>query len=192
MLFLQLCVQGNVWFVWYSTGEKLLTEGLFNTLLPGPSALIIPQRPHLLCLPHSDLFWKADYSRRENKTKPLPSWQIRCILGRGITSVSPPWTSSEPGKWLRCLHGASTVQAIRRTEYRPAIDKPNSLVPHSLPSKLPLDMSGSHRTQWKPRSIHFLSSRSWHTMKFYFEGVNCLRSQKRWRDRICATALFPL
>lgn len=118
---------------------------------------------------------QIDYSRRENKTKPLPSWQIRCIMGRDITSVSPPRTSSEPGKWLRCLHGASTVQAIRRTEYRPAIDKPNSLVPHSLPSKLPLDMSGSHRTQWKPRSIHFLSSRSWHAMKFYFEGVNCLR-----------------
>ena len=28
--------------------------------------------------------------------------------------------------------------AIRRAEYRPAIDKANSLVPHSLPSKPPL------------------------------------------------------
>lgn len=154
---------------------------------------LFPKGP-TYCVCHIVTYFEKqiDYSRRENKTKPLPSWQIRCIMGRDITSVSPPRTSSEPGKWLRCLHGASTVQAIRRTEYRPAIDKPNSLVPHSLPSKLPLDMSGSHHTQWKPRSIHFLSSRSWHAMKFYFEGVNCLRSQKRWSDRICATALFPL
>lgn len=35
--------------------------------------------------------------------------------------------------------------AIRRTEYRPAIDKANSLVPHSPPSKLPLN---THQHEW--------------------------------------------
>lgn len=34
-------------------------QGLLSTVLSGPPALIIPHRPHLLCLPHNYLFWKT-------------------------------------------------------------------------------------------------------------------------------------
>lgn len=67
--------------------------------------------------------------------------------------------------------------AIRRTEHRPAIDKANSLVPHSAPSKPPLNAhqhwwvhSGSwtSRTSWLRADGRWLGPSVW-------SPVDCLR-----------------
>lgn len=62
--------------------------------------------------------------------------------------------------------------AIRRTEYKLAIDKANSLVPHSPPSKPPLNAPSTwvgHTTHWKLRITHFLPS---HWRQGFGFGVN--------------------
>lgn len=68
--------------------------------------------------------------------------------------------------------------AIRRTEYRPAIDKANSLVPHSPPSKPPLT---AHQHEWV--TSHTLEAED-HAFPA-FQTVTGV-----WSDVACITVYF--
>lgn len=82
---------------------------------------------------------------------------------------------------------------LGRTEYRPAIDKANSLVPHSAPSKAPLK---AHHREWvAPHTLDaqdhtfpalMLVTGLWfgHALNFYFEVVDSLMTSFR-QEEVC-------
>lgn len=209
-------------WVWYSTGDSWSWGFTQHRAVWG---LIIPHRPHLLCLPHNELFCQVNRLFQSRITLLLISKTShflhisRLCNGNRLQhcQCGPMWSNwimkpvwwlkwrPHTGKRLRCLHGASTALSMSpwplgRTEYRPAIDKANSLVPHSPPSRPPLN---THQHEWE--ALHTLDAEDltlptfmltgvwvlvW--LSFYHDKVNsfferhqlkrkCLR--RRWRDK---------
>lgn len=161
-------------------------------MLSGPPALIIPHRPHLLCWPPNGLLWRAAWRLSGHfyrcARQPLPSHHLT-VVGDGLDLQRRlqwrPWWGNGWGVYTEHQQLFWCLLAIRETEDKPAIDKANSLVPHSPPSRPPLNAHQCERLAFHtedhslPVFVLLMGGVGWGRIGFCCDGGNSFTPAER-------------
>lgn len=159
--------------------------GLTVTPHTAASASCCDYSPHTVCASEGLIFRRLIRKRKNTFFTLLDSamacvvqhepirWRARCD-GWG---EAPHWEVAEMFTWS-ISSSVDVLLAIRRPEYRPAIDEANSLVPHSPPSKPPLN---AHRHEWVAPHTGSWGS---HTFCLYADIMVLVSHSVLWRRSV--------